>query len=340
MEKISYIIVLALALAACGKAEKKQTERPALRVQTMVVAPQTNGTTTRYVGKIVPAHEIPLSLQSTGRVVSVSVKNGDRVRKGQEILAVDNTQAMHALQGAEATLKQAQDGYDRVSKIHEKGVVSDQKMVEIESQLAQARSLHAAAQQRLKECTVMAPCDGVISGLKVEKGQTILPDARVCSILDTDGFSVRFMVPETEIAQVHVGDRGEVECAAMNVSLPIKVTEKSQKANPLAHTYEVTARIEGRAKGLMSEMVGVAKLKVQQAEEQATLVIPGQCVLLKPEGPTVWVVEQGTAVRRTIEVDGYQAEGVRVKSGLQAGDTLIIEGYQKLYNDCKVICDL
>ena len=89
----------------------------------------------------------------------------------------------------------------------------------------------------------------------------------------------------------------------------------------------------------------VAKVHVQNTnrntdEEQMTnIVIPAKCILLTPDGHTVWVVENGTAVRRGIVIDGYQADGVRVKSGLQTGDTLITEGYQKLYKDCKVIED-
>ena len=332
MEKISYIIMIALAMMACSKVEKAHRDRVALPVKTMVIAPQSHEATSRYVGTVVPAHEIPLSLQSTGRVVAIYVKNGERVRKGQQLLSVDNTQALNALKGAEATLAHAQDGYDRVSKVHGKGVVSDQKMVEVESQL----SIYEAAKQRLEECTVVAPADGVISGLNLEIGQTIPPDARVCSLLDIAGFSIRFVVPENEIGAIQIGDRGEVECAAVNATFPMVVTEKSLKANPLAHTYEVTARIKGDTKNLMSEMVGVAILRVAATEQQTSIVIPARCVLLKQEGPTVWVVEQGRAVRRDVVVGGYQAEGVRVESGLTPGDTLIIDGYQKLYNNCKV----
>ena len=86
----------------------------------------------------------------------------------------------------------------------------------------------------------------------------------------------------------------------------------------------------------------VAKVQIAQMTNdkcQMTnndIVIPAKCILLTPSGHTVWVAENGTAVRRNIIIDGYQADGVRVKSGLQAGDTLITEGYQKLYMGCKV----
>ena len=337
MKRIYFLAVLALGLAACSHHERAQQEETALKVKTMIVAQQGTSPYSRYVGTIEPVRETPLSLQSAGRVVTINAKNGQRVRAGQIILEIDNTQAMNALNTAEASLRHAQDGYDRVKSVHEKGVVSDQKMVEIESQLAQAKSLYEAAKQQLNECTLKAPCDGLVDGLKVEKGQTIIPGTRLCAILDVSAFSVRFTVPEAEVKRLASG--GVVECSAADTVLPITITEKNITANPLTHTYDVTARIKGGTDILMSGMVAVVKMQNSEAKEE-DIVIPAKCVLLKPEGPTVWVIEQGAAVRRGIVTAGYQADGVRVSEGLQAGDSLIIEGYQKLYNGCKVVCDL
>lgn len=338
MEKSLYILI-ALCLVGCTHYVQRKREQAPLKVKTMVVASQTANATSRYIGTIEPAKATPLSLQSAGRVVSIDARNGQRVKAGQTILSIDATQARNALATAEATLRPAQDGYDRVSLVHSKGVVSDQKMVEIESQLAQARSMYEAAKQQLNECTLTAPCDGVLDGLNVEKGQTIIPGTQLCSILDLSGFSVRFTVPEAEANGEWLKAKGIVECPALDTILPIVITEKSVTANVVTHTCEVVARIQGGANILMSGMVGKVQISNHKSEitnPKSNIVIPANCVLLKQEGYTVWVVEQGSAVRRDITVDGYQADGVRVLSGLQAGDTLIIEGYQKLYNDCKV----
>ena len=337
MKEIYYIFILALLfLGSCAKHDSAQREQAPIKVKTMVVAPQENGAVSRYVGAIDPAHSTPLSLQTTGRVVEIAVKNGQRVTQGQTILAVDNTQALNALRTAEASLRHAQDGFDRVSKVHDKGVVSDQKMVEIESQLAQARSLYEAAQQQLKECTLTAPCEGVIDGLNMVVGQTVLPGTTLCTILDMRAYSVRFTVPEAEIGALP--DKGQVVCEAIHAELPITITERGITANPLTHTYEVVADIKDKAEGLKAGMVAVVKLKAnsQQLTASQNIVIPAQCVLLKPEGATVWVVEDGKAARRLVTVDGYQADGVRVTEGLQEGDQLITAGYQKLYNNCPV----
>ena len=328
-----------LCLVGCTKLERTHQEVAPLRVKTMVVAVQNDRAGARYVGTIEAAKETPLSLQNTGRVVSVDVKNGQRVRSGQTILAIDNTQARNAVATAEASLRHAQDGYDRVSKVHAKGVVSDQKMVEIESQLAQAQSLYDAAKKQLDECTLVAPCDGIVDGLEVNKGQSIVPGVTLCTILDLSGFNVRFTVPESEANGEWLKAKGVVECAAVDTILPIVITEKAVTANVVTHTCDVVARIQGGADILLPGMVGKVTVNNHQSpitNHQSSIVIPAKCVLLKPEGATVWVVEQGTAVRRQVTTDGYQADGVRITSGLQVGDTLIIEGYQKLYNDCKV----
>ena len=339
MEKSCYIFLLALLfLGSCTKHDSARREQAPIKVKTMVVAPQTGGVVARYVGAIEPAHSTPLSMQTTGRVVSIAVKNGQRVTKGQTLLEVDNTQAMNALRTAEASLRHAQDGHDRVAKVHDKGVVSDQKMVEIESQLARAQSLYEAARQQLKECTLTAPCDGIVDGLNMAVGQTVLPGTTLCSIVDITAFSVRFTVPEAEIGALP--DKGQVVCEAIHAELPVTITERGISANPLTHTYEVVADIQGKAAGLKVGMVAVVQISNVQYPISNAIVIPANCVLLKPEGATVWVAEDGKASRRLVTVDGYQADGVRITQGLQEGDQLITEGYQKLYNGCAVDCTL
>ena len=134
--KIGCTVLALCGLLACTKQVNQEYAQAPIKVKTTIVAPQAGSATSRYVGVIEPTHETPLSMEAAGRVTAINVKNGERVRKGQVLLTVDNTQALNALQGAKAALQHAQDGYDRVSKVHDKGVVSDQKMVEIESQLA------------------------------------------------------------------------------------------------------------------------------------------------------------------------------------------------------------
>lgn len=339
MERFGIIVFLALSLVGCAKQDNAHRERTALRVRTMVVAPQQQSVTLRYVGTIEAIREVPLSLQTSSRIEALYVHNGERVRAGQLLLQTDSIQAKNAMLSTLASLQRAQDGYARVKQVHEKGVVTDQKMVEVESQLAQARALYEAALQQLKECSLVAPCAGVISGLNVERGQHIIPGQSLCTLLDVSAFRVVFTVPEAEIGGVK--GSGTVNCSAIDASFPITITEKNPSANVLTHTYDVVARVQGGTDVLLPGMVATVQMEPSAATSQpsGSIVIPARCVLMKPEGPTVWVVEQGKVFRRAITVDGYLADGVKVSDGLLAGDIVVTEGYQKLYNGCEVSCD-
>ena len=340
---ISLIVctLLPIGWTGCQHADQSGRELPSMRVKTQVVETEQHGTTFRYVGTIEPIQEVRLSMQIPGRLVALHVHTGERVHEGQAILSIDSTQAVHARISAESALRQASDAYDRVRKVHDKGAVTDQKMIEIESQLTRTQALYDAAVQQVNECTLTAPFQGVITNLDIQEGQMVTPAVPLCTIMDTRAFEVKFTVPETEVKGL-MAERlsGVVECVAADTILPIRIQETNISANPLTHTYDVKARIEGGREVLMSGMVGKVTVTSDRLKVKERIVIPAQCILLVPEGHTVWIRENGQATRRFITIGGYEADGIEVLSGLEAGDTLITEGYQKLYNGCKVICDM
>ena len=336
------LLLTVLCLVACGHRDESQREQAPLKVKTMVLSPSEGGMTSRYVGTIEPIRETPLSLQSVGRVVSISAKNGQRVKKGQTLMAIDNTQAMNALQTAEASLKHAQDGYDRVSKVHSKGVVSDQKMVEIESQLAQAKSLYEAAKQQLAECTLTAPCDGLVDGLNIEIGQTIIPGTKICSLLDVTAFNVRFTVPEAEINGLESSRKkieGTVECAAIDTILPIAITEKGVTANPLTHTYDLRINVANADRRLLPGMVASVQFGATSDGQSSLPLLPVTAVQRRADGSLfVWTVDKDYSAHR-VAVTIAQTRGNRIEiaSGLSLGERVVTEGYQKLSEGTKVV---
>ena len=336
-KELIFSALLILAFTACNGHSDRSANNAPVRVRTQLVTSQETVSASRYVATIQPLSETPVSIQTAGRVSHIYCKDGDRVRTGQLLLRIDTAQAASALQSAQASLHQAQDGYKRLKQVHDKGAVTDQKMVEIETRLAQAQSMYQIAQQQLKECTLYAPCDGVISGLDLQKGQTLAPGIRVLTILDISAYTAHFTVPENEVRAIQVGQEGLLECPAIADTLHVTVTEKGLKANPVAHTYQLTASIDGNTAALIPGMIGKVELsQCNQPEGSSNIVIPANCVLLKPQGPTVWVMEKGRAQRRNFKIAGYRAGGVQLLSGLNSGDTLIVDGYKKLYAGCPV----
>ena len=326
-----------MVLAGCDKLpnKKPKQENPPIRVKVQTLEEQTHTYTHTYVGRIEEVSSVPLSAQIAGQVLSVKVKTGDRVKAGQELLRIDDTQARNALQAAQATFQQAQDGYQRAKQVYAEGGVTEQKMVEINSQLKQAESMLSISQKSLNDCVLRAPVAGVIGECRVHVGQNVAPAVPVITLLDMNGYNVALDVPEADIATIQPGEIGSIVVAAAGQdTLPIRVVEKNLLANTIAHTYTVKAMLLRGDSCLLPGMVSKVWL---QSQRVSGFFVPLECVQTMPTGKSVWVVNGNVATRRNIEVGEYVAGGVLITKGLHAGDQVVVEGFQKMYNGAKVV---
>lgn len=330
--KITIIgLACAVLFAGCKSDEKKTTTTP-LKVSTETITTTTNAFTHTYVGRIESAERVPLTVQSAGQVMQVYVRKGDRVKAGQEILRVDNSRAKDALQAASASLKEIEDGYARAEKVFAEGGVTEQKMVELQTKLQQARSMVNMSQKTLDDCVLRAPSDGVIGECDVHVGQVVSPVLPVATLLNTDGFNVVFDVAESDVAQFAVGDKGAIQITSLGQdTLPMRITEKSLIANVIAHTYTIKGEVLVPQAYKNTVLPGMITKVWLHAQLTTGYAVPTQCVQILQSGHSVWVVENGKARRRAVEIGMHTQGRVLVTSGLHEGDTLIVKGQQKLY---------
>lgn len=342
-----YALLLGLlGLASCSKLEHKTPKREVLRVEITRVGSQDEAVSHRYVGEVKAAAELPLCFPMGGEVKALYVHNGDRVQEGQLLAVVDSTQAHSLHQAALAVLQQAEDGYRRLQAVHEKGAVSDVQWVEMQTNLEKARQSEISARKALSDCHLYAPTTGVISGLDIHAGQQLMPGQTLCQLLNLNSFKVTFAVPEQDIADLTIGAHVRADVTAINACCEGKVSEINLSANPVAHTYTVTAQLSAHQSlrpGMVAKVTlttaspSNGKNRHQTADSSTTynlqprIVLPGRCIQTTPTGKTVWVVEDGKAARRTITIGDYTASGVLVTSGLTPNDLVITTGYQKLY---------
>ena len=339
----------AVLAAGCTKKNKYShlADKP-LPVAIEVVGESSKMVADTYVGEIRPAVDISLVFPLGGRLTGIYVKSGDKVKEGQVIATIDDTQAKALLESAEAMLNQAEDGYRRLKPVHDKGGLSDVKWVEMETNLEKARSMSLSARKRYEDCTLRAAQAGVVDIKSVDVGQHLAPNQRIGSLMDMSGYVVSFTVPESEIGRIKTGDEKTQEGGTpITVSLPALekeyeavVSEKSLTASHLAHTYKVKADIlrakgEGDA-GIEDLLPGMICRAIVTNRESRGYIISASCVQTQQRGHSVWVVREGKAHKQMIKIADFVENGVLVSEGLQMGDTVISTGYQKMFEGAKV----
>ena len=333
--KILLFPLLLLLLGCEERKEQKQNCYSVIPIEYEVVGQSSEEVYRNYVGAVSSEVEIPLVFVYGGTLVELYVHNGQAVRKGDIIAKVDDTSAKSLHETALATLRQAQDGYERLKKVYDDGGISEVRWVQMETDLEKARQSEISTRKHLEQCTLYASQDGVISMDKHLVGENVSPMRTFCKIIDLRKMNVEFSVPEKEIQFVKKGDVAFADIPSLGLkNIELEVVDKSIVANSFGHTYDVKTRVvSDNAKEILPGMV--AKIRMT-ATALSGIVIPSSCVQTVADGIAVWVVENGKAFRRNIVPSDFVKNGVIVKSGLNHGDTIVTAGYQKLYNGAKV----
>lgn len=331
------IFLSALIWISCsGKKDENQAIR-AVPVKVVKVSESSYMNSRNYVGTVEAVSSSSLSFEVMGNVSKVFVTEGENVQKGKLLATLDKATLQNSYNASLASLKEAQDAYNRMKSLYDNGSLPEMKWVEVQSKLQQAVSMEQISRKGLKDAGLYAPFSGVISSKSIEPGMNVMPGIEVMQLADISTVNIKIAVPEKEISRVNKGQQAEVRVGALGDKLFTGVvSEKGIAANPLAHTYEVKIKLNNTSHELMPGMV--CKVGVHSRETEAGIVLPTHTVQLQPDGKKfVWVVKDNAASQRIVNTGDLTAEGVIITAGLQPGDEVIVAGNQKVSEGTKIV---
>jgi RND family efflux transporter MFP subunit len=302
----------------------------------MNVEPSTVMSERNYVGMVEESTAVSLGFAGVGTVEQVFVAEGQQVRKGQTLATLNSATAQNALATAQASLQQAQDAFERLTKLHDNGSLPDIKFVEVETGLQKAKSMEAIARKNLDDCRLCAPVNGVVARRSAEPGVNVAPGMTAFKLVTVDRVNIAISVPENEIGSTAAGQDAVIEVPALDNQIFIgKTAMKGVAANPLSHTYTVKIGVDNPQARLMPGMV--CKVRLRQSGESSAIVVPNRAVQSSHDGRRfVWLAVGGVAQRRFVETGALADAGVTVEQGLSDGDRLIVEGCQKISEGMKI----
>ncbi|HEY0932019.1 MAG TPA: efflux RND transporter periplasmic adaptor subunit [Gemmatimonas sp.] len=245
---IGGVVVVAVAALAFVAAKKNNTKP--VDVRTEAVESRDLVASVTASGQIQPRTMVNVSADVTGKIVRLSVKEGDIVKKGQFLLQIDPEQPTAALQRSEAAqasakaqsaqaranLIQAERNYERSLKIQQTTptLVSVEQIEQLKTQMEVNKALAEAAEysveqavasvrdarQALNRTTIVAPMSGKVTRLNVEEGETAIMGtlnkdaATLLTISDMAVLETKVKVDETDVARINVGDSALIQIDA------------------------------------------------------------------------------------------------------------------------------
>ena len=338
MKKYMTMLLAAILLSSCTD-KKEQNAKAPTRVKTQVVSPGMVDNAQTYVGIVEEREATAVSFTGMGVIKRMLVNEGQAVGRGQLIAEMDDTQARNLLSGAEAQMTQANDALARYKMLHDNGSLPEVQWVEIQSKVVQAKSLLEVAKKNLADCRLTAPVGGIIGKKLIGTGETALPSQAVVSILDISTVKVKVAVPEAEVGGINANTPTSMMVEAINGSYQGGLIEKGVQADALTHTYDIRINVANGDRKLLPGMVANVRFVSDGSQAIGSKMIPVTAVQKKSDGSLfVWTVGKDSTAHRTIVTIGQtQGNYISVIDGLNIGDRITTEGYQKLSENTKVV---
>lgn len=299
--------------------------------------------TLSYTGTIEAVDEAVVSAKIAGRVSQVNVENGDAVAAGATLVSLESQEYINAvtinralLQKAEVNLSTVKANYQRNKTLYESGAVSKKDFEDIEVSLklaeAEVSSTTASlsnAEESLRNCTVNSLIGGVVADRNVSTGQVLSPGAQIMLVKNISSVYMVISVEQKDLASI---TRGMDAVVTLDSFPGRKFTGTVEIINPSANksarVFETKIRIHNNDNLLKPGMFAKVELKTGKAGE--ILAVPQNALTGKEGMFFVFTAEGDKANRRQVEIGQVVDQLVEIKSGLTAGQKVVITNVNKL----------
>ena len=356
MKKYIYIITLIstiLLITSCASEDKKvaQDTTPTIHVKVAKVQLNTNNPFLSVSGKIQATNSADLSTRMMGYVKKVYVNVGDKVKKGQLLVAINNAdlQAKKAqidagITQAKTAFTNAEKNYKRFTNLFASNSITQKEMDDMTANYQMAKAGLESAKQMKNEINaqftysnITAPFSGVITSKNVENGDMANPGMPLISIETPKKFEVMAMVPETEISNIKKGITVNVLVKSIDKTVKGKVTEISTSAKNTGGQYLVKVDLENTDANILSGMFTTVQFPISQNLQSAMVLIPTAAIVKKGQLSGVYTTSQrNTALLRWLRLGRTYGDKVEVLSGLSASESYIVSADGKLFNGAKI----
>lgn len=332
---------LLISMSLFGAGPARAADAPMVPV--MVLGERAVGAGLVMDGSLQAVQQSVLSAQASGRIASLNVKAGDRVKAGQVLAVIDDratqagvAQAQAGVAQAEANLANARAAFERTRDLRAQGFVAQAALDAAQAQYRAAEAGAAAARAGQTQAAVAqgftrltAPYDGWVLATHAEAGSLAMPGAPVLTVYAPQPIRAVVHVPASQQALVQTASRIEVRLPGTDRWVQPVTSTSLPAADAVSQTVEW--RLD------LSAADGAGQVPGRQTQvrfvggEAQRLVVPTSALLRRGELTGVYVVtsrgegQSGFALRAVRAGASHGEAGVEILSGLKAGDRVALD---------------
>ena len=328
-------LFLLIALVGCSDSASKSKAAPkaALPVEIFTVGTQSLQREINAVGTVRYRRETPLGFTTAGKVALVRFEEGDVVKRGALLAALDTTNVGADMSVATAERDRAGAEFDRVRALYADGWITKARYEAAEATLKSAEARVRQAGFASSTAQLYAPSSGVVLMRNVQAGQVIAAGTPALMLGEADdGFVFRVPIVDSDASKLRVGMTAVISIeSAGKTALTATISEIDGRANAGTGAFSVQFRLPNLPT-LRSGQIGTATITLPASDTGEQLQIPASALFGVRTGEgLVYVVDAKDRVEiRNVIIQRVADKFVNVSGGVSPGDRIVTSGLEKL----------
>ena len=289
-----------------------------------------------------------------GYITDLKVSTGQKVRKGQLLVSINDDDLRAKKSQADAGIMQAQAGYNSAKKDFERFTAlfkqqsASQKELDnvttqyqmAEAGLNAAKAMRSEVMAQFAYANMTAPFDGTVTETFVKAGTMANPGAPLLTIEGGGELQAVVSISETDILKIKNGTSADIKLKSSNEVIKGKVTEISSSSQGSSGQYAVKLALDSKKDAALSGMFVNVTFPIEKdtnATASTMVVIPKSAVISQGQLNGVYTVTaDNIALLRWLRLGKTYGDNIEVLSGLAAGEKYVVKADGKLFNGSKV----
>lgn len=328
------ILVGLILLTGCsvGESSEKAKSADPIPAYVVTVQPASDSETLSAAGTVRLRRETALGFTTGGKVASVRYEEGDRVKRGAILAALDNSTVAADLGVARAERDRAEAEYNRIETLFKDGWVTKSRLEQSEAAARAARARINATEFASRTSYIQAPSNGIILSRNIDAGQILTAGMTAMVVGEMDkGFVLRVPMTDSDAARLSVGMPAKVFLSAVSdTPLDAVVSEKNGRADERTGTFEVVFSLPASDR-LRSGQLATVEVQVPRGTS-ATFAIPANAIfgIRSGEGLVFVVDDKNRVKQRNVQIGKLTDKNLEILAGLVEGDVVVTRGLEKL----------
>ncbi|CAM4373746.1 efflux RND transporter periplasmic adaptor subunit [Vibrio agarivorans] len=331
-------IAVAGILVGCSDEAVTAADKTPRPVNVIELGHHDNSYQQYFAGRLESVDEANVAFRVPGTVEEIYVATGDVVSKGDKLAQLDSHDYQVALMELQARLSEAESAFRlanselrRVKQAISENAIAKVNLDRARSGYERSKAAVDVVKQNIKKAedairytTLVSPFDGVVGQQNTEQFEQVLPGVPVFQIHKPSKLQAVVDVPESLINRFGYGQNAQISWHGAEDKISAKTSEISTVPHPIKQTYSVVFEL---ASNDASVLPGKAVIvEAEFANPSGVYCLPYSSMTKRNDFQNVFVVDNGKAVLKTVEVQHLLGDDICVTGALDAGDQVIISG--------------